>query len=119
MREPYKHLFWCLVTRGQDHRGKLVFSALVGRSQNIEIGVEKTLRGVKLLVFRATCRKGALVHNIVYTSIQTKHWEQKHRERAKHFAGLDNRIQGHKGAHTPSEKGMWTLSLTIVSKHIL
>ena len=35
------------------------------------------------------------------------------------FVGLDNRIQGHKGAHTPSEKGMWTLSLTIVSKHIL
>ena len=35
------------------------------------------------------------------------------------FAGLDNRIRGRKGAHTPSEKGMWTLSLTIVSKHIL
>ena len=63
--------------------------------------------------------KGALVHYIVYTSIQTKHWEQKHRERVKHFAGLDNRIQGHKGAHTLGEKGMWTLSLPIFGKHNL
>ena len=63
LRESYKHLFWCLVTRGQDHRGTLLFSTIliVGRSQNIERGVEKILRGVKLLVFRATCRKGALV----------------------------------------------------------
>ena len=47
-------MFWCLVSRGQDYRGTLVVSARVGRSKNIERGVETTLRGVKLLAFRAT-----------------------------------------------------------------
>ena len=43
-------------------RGRLVLSKIVGRSQNIERGVETTLRGVKLLVFRATKVHNAHVH---------------------------------------------------------
>ena len=77
LRESYKDLFWCLVTRGQDLRGTLLFSTIliVGRSQNIERGVETTLRGVKLLVFRAT---KVHFYTTVYSSIQNKYWEQKH-----------------------------------------